>query len=451
MAEYLGYQGRAEGVDWAGIADKAITGYNTIQKDRDEQRASLEKSADDLVTASKNYKPGQSNVFNEKILQGADRVRTNTLDLKKELMAGRITPTEYKARVGKMSGDWKLVGDFAKSYNDIITKNTEYLNDPKASALGAYMLEKQAGLSDLSGKNFVVDQSGSIVLSDPNSGMVVDFMSMLNPENQTPPRLDVITEVERFTKGLGETSRYVNGLWTTSPILKNDNEYQKAKANFTKSLLQNPRGAASILSDYVGGYDFYETPQQKKDIEAAGGKAIQLVQGPNGIVTPKLTSDQEKEARAVLDRLVDSRVDVKKEQPRPVETTKADSGSGGGEIPVKISNRVSTIQRAMGNPVYANKILKGKLEGRQVEEIVFGKNGLISFYGYQIIEGDPKSSNPEKRVTTKGDKVLIKTVNKTQVDKIMNDILNSDTDKEGFVSTEDYDAYRNQSQGAILD
>jgi hypothetical protein len=348
MPEYLGYQGRPQGVDWAGIADKAITGYNTIQKDRDEQRASLEKSADDLVTASKNYKPGQSNVFNEKILEGADRVRTNTLDLKKELMAGRITPTEYKARVGKMSGDWKLIGDFAKSYNDIITKNTEYLNDPKASALGAYMLKKQAGLSDLSGKNFVVDQSGSIVLSDPSSGMVVDFMSMLNPENQTPPKLDVITEVERFTKGLGETSKYVGGLWTTSPILKTDNEYQKAKANFTKSLLQNPRGAASILSDYVGGYDFYETPQQKKDIEAAGGRAIQLVQGPNGIVTPKLTADQEKEARAVLDRLVDSRVDVKKDKPetiRPATPEKPD------ESALKVNNRRQSVEDIFADPV----------------------------------------------------------------------------------------------------
>jgi hypothetical protein len=263
-------------------------------------------------------------------------------------MAGRITPTEYKSRVGKMSGDWKVVGDFAKSYNDILAKNTEYLNDPKASALGAYLLEKQASVSDLSGKNFVVDQGGSIVLSDPNSGMVIDFMSMLNPENQTPQKLDVITEVEKFTKGLGETSKYVNGLWTTSPILKTDNEYQKAKANFTKSMLQNPRGAASILSDYVGGYDFYETEQQKKDIEAAGGKAIQLVQGTNGIATPKLTADQEKEARAVLDRLVDSRVDVKKDKPetiRPATPEKPDEGI------LKVNNRRQSVEDIFADPV----------------------------------------------------------------------------------------------------
>jgi hypothetical protein len=114
-------------------------------------------------------------------------------------------------------------------------------------------------------------------------------------------------------------------------------------------MLQNPRGAASILSDYVGGYDFYETEQQKKDIEAAGGKAIQLVQGTNGIATPKLTADQEKEARAVLDRLVDSRVDVKKEQPRPVEKTKSD-GDGGGGDDVSINNRRALVEQIYNDP-----------------------------------------------------------------------------------------------------
>lgn len=428
MPEYLGYQGRAKGVDWAGIADKAVTGLETIQKDREEQRAALEKSADDLVAASKQYKPGQSNVFNEKILEGADRARNYTLELKKELMAGRITPTEYKSRVGKMSSDWKVVGDFAKSYNDILAKNTEYLNNPESSALGAYLLKKQADVSDLSGKNFVIDQGGNIVLSDPNSGMVIDFMSMLNPENQMPPKLDVINEVEKFTKGLGETSKYVNGLWTTSPILKEENEYQKAKANFTKSMLQNPRNAASILSDYVGGYEFYETPQQKKEIEAAGGKAIQLIQGTNGIATPKLTEEQEKAARAVLDRLVDSRVDVKKEQPRPVETTKTTTKTDGEDV--NINNRRDLVNKIYDDPnSYKQYVLNTpfKVNNREVKVVSFrpidamGKDGkplkgieLVAAYDFV----DPKTG----KITTTTD-LITKTGDDAK--KIINDLLNA--------------------------
>lgn len=458
MAEYLGYKGRPTPVDWLGIAKGAITEFDAIEADRQKQRDALEKSADDLVAASKEYKPGQSGSFNELILNGADRVRSTTLDLKKQLMNGQITPTEYKARVGRMSEDWRYLGDFAKSYNDIVAKQIEYLNDPKASKLGEYFLDKQSKLADVANKQLVVDpQTNGVVMTDPETGMVVDFKTMLIPENQTPEKVDVISEVEGFTKGLGATSQFMKGYWTTSPELKA--EYQKAKANFTKSMVQNPRSAASILADYVGGYDFYETDSQKKAIEAAGGKAIQLVMGPNGIVTPKLTSAQQDEARAVLDRLVDSRIDVEKDKPEAVRPT------GGGRMSSEefrynrdiqdASNRRAQIEKSVIDPVYANNILKGsQLEGREIEQIVFGNNGLISFYGYDVIKGDPKSKKPENRIDRKGPRQLIKTVNQTQLRKQFNDILNDDAKAKTYITYENVypiGGGRGTAQAGILD
>lgn len=439
MAEYLGYAGRPEPISWLKIAKETISNLDTIEADRQKQRDALEKSADDLVAASKEYKPGQSGSFNGLVLNGADRVRSTTLDLKKQLMNGQITPTDYKARVGRMSEDWKYFGEFAKSYNDIINKGVEYINSPEASKLGEFFLDKQSKLADVANKQIVVDPSTyGVVMTDPDTGMVIDFKSALIPENQRPPKLDVISEVERFTKGLGETSKYVNGVWTTSPILKDANEYQKTKANFTKSLVQNPRGAASVLADYVGGYEFYETEQQKKEIEAAGKKAIQLVSGPNGIATPKLTKTQEDEARAVLDRLVDSRVDVEKEQPRPVETTRSSSGSdadGGSGQDVTITNRERKLDQLEADLVKANAELKGPLEGATVEVIKRRprKAGgyFYDFYGYKTIPGDKESSIPGKRLDQKSGLTLIKTVNHTQVKDIYNNILNNKSEEKG--------------------
>lgn len=391
MAEYLGYQGRPEPVDWLKIARGAITDINAIESDRQKQRDALEKSADDLVTASKEYKPGQSGSFNELILNGADRVRSTTLDLKKQLMNGQITPTEYKARVGRMSEDWKYLGEFSKSYNDIIAKQIEYLNDPKASKLGEFFLDKQSKMADVANKQLVVDPAtNGVVMTDPETGMVVDFKSMLIPENQTPERLDVISEVEKFTKGLGSASGYVNGVWTESPMIKDANEYQKAKANFTKSLMQSPRGAASILADYVGGYDFYETEEQKKAIESAGGKAIQLVMGPNGIATPKLTKAQEDEARAVLDRLVDSRVDYERTKPEAVSTTKPSSS----EITENRKQQTYANRRKNLMAMYSDKsgatatsylkdmVYPGTQE--KIESVRFTPDGHVQFQTYSI-------------------------------------------------------------------
>ena len=433
MVEYLGYQGRADRVDWSKLGDKAITDYEAIKKDREEQRASLEKSADDLVAASKLYKPGQSNVFNEKILQGADRVRTNTLDLKKELMAGRITPTEYKARVGKMSGDWKLVGEFAKSYNDIVTKNTEYLNDPKASALGAYMLEKQAGLSDLSGKNFVVDESGSIVLSDPNSGMVVDFMSMLNPENQTPEKVDLLGQVAGFTKNLGAVTGYDKGFWTKSAQL--NPAYTKAKENFSASLLKNPRSAASILSDYVGDYEFYETEQQKKNIPA--GKGIQLVMGPNGIATPKLTPEQLKAAQAVIERQVDAEVEKLREKPEAVKyeaptQAQVNEGKEQESIVLRRKNILDSYNDKSGDS--ATSFVKGLSipnTKQRVERIAFTDDGHMQIYTYTPIIRKVSKKDKSGKVTyeevaenVKNPKVI--SVLGKQAFRTLNEIMNTD-------------------------
>jgi hypothetical protein len=451
MAEYLGYQGRPEPVNWLKIAQGAITDIDAIETDRQKQRESLEKSADDLVTASKDYKPGQSGSFNELILNGADRVRSTTLDLKKQLMNGQITPTEYKARVGRMSEDWKYLGEFSKSYNDIIAKQIEYLNDPKASKLGEFFLDKQSKLADVANKQLVVDPTtNGVVMTDPDTGMVVDFKSMLIPENQTPEKVDLLGEIGQFTKTLGSVTGYDKGFWTKSATL--NPAYTSAKQKFAGSLLKNSRSAASILADYVGGYDFYETEAQKKAIEAAGGKGIQLVMGPNGIATPKLTDSQLKEAQSAIEKQIDAEVDKLREQPEAVRQGSRERMSSEefryGRDLQEASNRKAQIEKSIVDPVYANNILKGsELEGREIEQVVFGNNGLISFYGYDIIKGDPKSKKPEARIDRKGPKQLIKTINQTQLRKQFNDILNADAKGKTYITYENVYPI-NVSQGA---
>ena len=154
-------------------------------------------------------------------------------------------------------------------------------------------------LADVANKELVVDpQTNSVVMTDPSTGMIVDFKSLLIPENQTPEKVDLLGEIENFTKTLGTVAGYDNGFWTKSPQL--NPAYKTAKQNFAASLLKNPRAAASILADYVGDYQFYETEEQKKSIPA--GKGIQLIMGPNGIATPKLTPEQLKKAQEVIDK-----------------------------------------------------------------------------------------------------------------------------------------------------
>jgi hypothetical protein len=210
------------------------------------------------------------------------------------------------------------------------------------------------------------------------------------------------------------------------------------------------------LSDYVGDYEFYETEQQKKNIPA--GKGIQLVMGPNGIATPKLTPEQLKAAQAVIERQVDAEVEKLREQPRPVETTKADSGGDGGgdggAVPIKIANRERKLDQLAADPVKANSELKGTLEGKSVELIKKRprKAGgyFYDIYGYQMIPGDKDSSIPAKRLDQRGPRTLIRTVNNTQIKGIYNDILNNmSQNKDNNVDYEQL--YQGNAQAGVLD
>jgi len=385
MAEFLGYAGRPEPVSWLKIATKGIENIDAIEADR-----------------------------------------------QKQLMNGQLTPTEYKSRVAKMSEDWKYFGDFTKSYNDIINKQVEYLNDPKASKLGEYFLDKQSKLADVANKQLVVDPSSyNVVMTDPTTGMVVDFKSLLIPENQTPEKLDLLGEINGFTKTLGSVTGYDQGFWTKSATL--NPAYTKAKQSFAGSLLKNSRSAASILSDYVGGYEFYETPQQKKEIEAAGGKGIQLVMGPNGIATPKLTPTQLKEAQTVLERQIDAEVDKLREKPEAVKYDRPSST----EVTEGLKQQRYTNRRKNLNAMYSDKtgasatsylkdlVYPGTKE--KIEKVSFTPDGHVQFttYSLRTIKRKNKKTGEYIDVVEKVINPQTRAPKGQQAISVMNQILNT--------------------------
>ena len=229
--------------------------------------------------------------------------------------------------------------------------------------------------------------------------MVVDFMSMLNPENQTPEKVDLLGQVAGFTKNLGAVTGYDKGFWTKSAQL--NPAYTKAKENFAASLLKNPRSAASILSDYVGDYEFYETEQQKKNIPA--GKGIQLVMGPNGIATPKLTPEQLKAAQTVVERQVDAEVDKLREKPESVKyETPSSAQVTEGQKQQRYANRRENLDAMFSDKSgrAATSYLKdltypGTKE--KIEKISFAPDGHVQFQTYSMRTTKRKEKNKAGR------------------------------------------------------
>jgi hypothetical protein len=91
----------------------------------------------------------------------------------------------------------------------------------------------------------------------------------------------------------------------------------------------------------------------------------------------------------VLDRLVDSRVDVEKEQPRPVEKT-SKSGEGGGDGAGGVNNRKELVNMIYNDPdSYRAYILNQPLKIN---------NKDVQVVSVKPLEGTDKNRNPLKGI-----------------------------------------------------
>jgi hypothetical protein len=155
------------------------------------------------------------------------------------------------------------------------------------------------------------------------------------------------------------------------------------------------------LSDYVGDYEFYETEQQKKNIPA--GKGIQLVMGPNGIATPKLTPEQLKAAQAVIERQVDAEVDKLREKPEAVKYEAPSSAQvSEGQKQQRYANRRENLDAMFSDKTgrAATSYLKdltypGTKE--KIEKISFAPDGHVQFQTYSMRTTKRKEKNKAGR------------------------------------------------------
>jgi hypothetical protein len=89
--------------------------------------------------------------------------------------------------------------------------------------------------------------------------------------------------------------------------------YAKAENDIIKSMTASPRNLGSILSDYVGGYQFTQDPT----IAASDPNMILLKEDGMGLLMPELTAQQRKIAEEALRAQIRVQLD-KVETPMPV-------------------------------------------------------------------------------------------------------------------------------------
>jgi len=99
---------------------------------------------------------------------------------------------------------------------------------------------------------------------------------------------------------------------TLKDVMQNP-QYKKAEGDIINSMMASPRNAASVLTDYIGGYQFTQDPS----IAASTPNTILLKEDGMGLLMPELTAEQRKTAEEALRAQIRVQLD-KVETPMPV-------------------------------------------------------------------------------------------------------------------------------------
>ena len=364
MAEYSQYQA-TNPIDWGNITQNILEKLDKVEEGREAKRVELDKQYSDVVSIVDKYQGSKSPTFNQFVMDGANNVRNSLYEQNQLLKRGMITPSEYSRIVSTTRDGWGRLADLTKQYDANYEEGLKRIEEGKAAGQELYQRQMTADLLNLKGKTtFINPKDGRMYIAkvDPATGKVVGDADLYDVQtinaglNQNVDKLNVSKEVNAYVEKLGSEARMVNGKYVISQAIRGKFN-SKTKPEIIDAITNNPRKAASVLADNTD--EKYSFTNNAKEIQAinsqidklsaqresvksdADKKAIQkeinslssqrdktilLVRDENGIFTPKLSEEQMKKAKSIVDDVIESQIDYTVEKPERV--TQADINKG---------------------------------------------------------------------------------------------------------------------------
>lgn len=374
MAEYAGYVSPDKFLDWEALSSKTAEKIYGIGTKRTAEKEALDQQAKDIesiVNDPSNL--GQSQTLNSIILDGADNARNNIYAWNKDLKAGKISPKEYKERLGTLNEYWGTLANSAKTfdqrYQEVMNRQQpdENGNIP-ASAYEMELANRFGQMADLGNSKLQVASNGRVFMTkvDPKTGAIMgdvtDVRTINAPENIVANRVVVPTVVSNLTKDWDPVTTFKDlgrgGELNIEDIRQNP-EFATMKAKVAESVASdnNPRAQISVLVDNgVMNADYYMndaeynqkreeaidyakqvkrtaglpdslTDKEIKDIEF---NLVRVQKDPAGIINPILTDEQKKAAKDRVMQEVEMQMEKKITGSPKQQWSSGSSGGGSG-------------------------------------------------------------------------------------------------------------------------
>lgn len=345
MAEFAGYIGnQVPPIDWGKIGTDLFDKYNKVKEDREEQRQKIDDDYAESFSKIGEYEQTTDQSLNEMIYKGVDEVR-NAMKTQYDLLKkGAITMSDYKLYKNTAMTDWSTLNKAVKGYGATIAGAQKLITEGKMSGLGQYNALTYAKLSNLKDAKIMVNpETGRIYRANvnPETGTIASDSevyspsAMLNPGNLVDLKVDINNGVTEFLKRVADYGVSIDkgsGKILNIEDARRNPAFNKAIDAQVNSFTVTPRSTTSVLTDYVGDYQFFESDAQKKELIAKGASEDKLikVERKNGVYEPVPTDKQEEVAKQYVRDQIELGVGYKEtrtqgfapQQPRATPTEK---------------------------------------------------------------------------------------------------------------------------------
>ena len=334
---YLGYVERDQQafVDWSSIGSQISKDLEEIRVKRQDQRDELDRVTNEAVTTINDLTANQPKLVSEFYMDGANDMRQYLLMLNKEMKAGRLQPSEYMKKKQVLMDGVTQLGDASKAFATDYEEALKRLQNGEAAAQEVFQNEQYDAFKTTEGKGIYVNPAdGRVYIAKRNpDGTINNKPSDLLSVNKLYARrkdqvnrYDVVGEANKNVRVLGDIvkAKRSGNVLTLKDVMQNP-EYLKAENDIIKSMTASPRNLGSVLTDYVGGYSFTQSPDEAK----GDPNKILLVEDGMGLFMPQLTDAQRKKAEEAIRAQLRVQLD-RVETPMPVFAPQTRSGSGFG-------------------------------------------------------------------------------------------------------------------------
>jgi len=331
MATKFGYVERniENDVNWGevgkGFADMLVAEREERQVKKDLLDDAMIKTQDALKEAPLGYNTD----FNDRIIDLASNASSYLLAANKDLKAGKLTPAEYMRKVQRMNSSADQIFTLTNNYNKLYEEHLNRMDSkpPLSGAVEQAIFERIDNMTNFNENDFFIDSTGAIVAAplvkgdngittiDPSGAL--SAQAMFNLAQNFVNRLDVESEVNTAVNRLGKyivteqkaATYKAGGKTVTINDITQREDYSKMRESLINGILSSDLSTASVLADYIKGYDVITDEKQlsKDPAERERQVFVDISNGKEGKAV--LTKSQEAAAREQVGTLIDGMID----------------------------------------------------------------------------------------------------------------------------------------------